>query len=188
MLRILTASLFAAVALIGASPSLACDGQHAAADGQSKATLAANTPAAHADPAAKGAPVKNETKTDAVTGDAKHEPPKVTVDELSKLLEKNKKDATTVAVFDVNGDDLRKSKGSIPGAVLLPSAARFELTSLPAKKDSTLVFYCANEQCGASHTAAQRAIDAGYKNSKVLPAGIEGWVAAGKPTTKPPVG
>ena len=184
MLRTLLTPALALLALSAATPSRACDG-HA------KGTLAANTATApKTDAAAKGAPTKDEVKSDAAPAgvEAAAELPKVTVDELAALLEKNKRDPTTVAVFDVNGESLRKSKGSIPGAVLLPSAARFELTKLPAKKDSTLVFYCANEQCGASHTAARRAIDAGYKQVKVLSAGIEGWVASGKPTMKQPVG
>jgi rhodanese-related sulfurtransferase len=34
----------------------------------------------------------------------------------------------------------------------------------------------------ASHEAARRAVDAGYKNISVMADGIMGWKAAGQPT------
>jgi rhodanese-related sulfurtransferase len=37
----------------------------------------------------------------------------------------------------------------------------------------------------ASHAAARRAVEAGYKDVAVMPDGIAGWNQAGKPTTKP---
>ena len=48
-----------------------------------------------------------------------------------------------------------------------------------------VVFYCANEQCGASHKAAARAVLAGWSDVAVMPAGIAGWKNAGKPTDQP---
>lgn len=100
----------------------------------------------------------------------------VTVDQLDTSLAKN--DCQAV---DANGVQTRKKLGVIPGAVLL-SDGDLKTAELPADKAKTLVFYCANTECGASHHAAEQAITAGYTHVKVLPAGIAGWVKAGKKT------
>jgi rhodanese-related sulfurtransferase len=68
--------------------------------------------------------------------------------------------------------------------VLLSDYELFSLSELPADKARPLVFYCANEHCGASHEAAKRARFAGHSDVKVLPAGIAGWAKAGKPVAK----
>jgi rhodanese-related sulfurtransferase len=88
-----------------------------------------------------------------------------------------------VVVYDANHPDTRTKYGIIPGAHLLPSADGFSVSQeLPANKDANLVFYCANTQCMASHEAARRAIDAGYKDVSVMSDGIMGWKKAGQPT------
>lgn len=102
------------------------------------------------------------------------------VDELDRQLA-----AGAAQAVDANGDLTRKRLGTIPGAVLLSDYEAFSLSELPADKARPLVFYCANEYCGASHEAAKRARFAGHTNVKVLPAGIAGWVKAGKATDKP---
>lgn len=99
----------------------------------------------------------------------------VTVGELDTMLAGNQCQAV-----DANGDATRKKMGVIPGAVLLSDSAQFNAAELPADKSKSLVFYCANTHCGASHEAAEHAKLAGYTNVKVLPAGIAGWVEAGK--------
>ncbi len=104
----------------------------------------------------------------------------VSVDELDGHLGKG--DCTPV---DANGDATRKKMGVIPGAVLLSDNDTFNPKELPADKARSLVFYCANTQCGASHEAAGKAITAGYTNVKVLPEGIAGWVKAGKKVSQP---
>ncbi len=104
----------------------------------------------------------------------------VSVDELDGHLGKG--DCTPV---DANGDATRKKMGVIPGAVLLSDNDTFNPKELPADKSRSLVFYCANTQCGASHEAAGKAITAGYTNVKVLPEGIAGWVKAGKKVSQP---
>ena len=81
---------------------------------------------------------------------------------------------------DANGDATRKKRGVIPGAVRLSDYETYSAAELPADKARPLVFYCANEQCGASHTAAEKARLAGHRDVRVLPAGILGWVDAGK--------
>jgi len=104
--------------------------------------------------------------------------PTMTVDELDAALANKACDPV-----DANGDRTRKKMGVIPGAHLLSDSETFTISELPANKDRPLVFYCANTHCDASHEAAAKAITAGYTNVKVMPAGIAGWVKAGKKTT-----
>jgi rhodanese-related sulfurtransferase len=108
----------------------------------------------------------------------------ITVDQLAAKLEAAKQKKATVAIFDANSPETRESKGIIPTAVLLPSSSEYDLALLPKDKGTDVVFYCAAEKCGASKTAAKRALQAGYTKVQVLPAGIAGWIKAGKPTEK----
>jgi rhodanese-related sulfurtransferase len=101
----------------------------------------------------------------------------VTVDQLDHSIAKNE-----CIPVDANGDMTRQRMGVIPGAVLLSDYDSFQLSELPADKAKPLVFYCADTECGASHQAAEKAITAGYTHVKVMPAGIAGWVQAGKRT------
>ena len=100
----------------------------------------------------------------------------VSVDQLDRMLANHECQAV-----DANGDATRKRMGVIPGAVLLRDMDAVD--QLPADKTRSLVFYCANTACGASHEAAEKAIIAGYTHVQVLPDGIAGWVKAGKRTT-----
>lgn len=104
-------------------------------------------------------------------------PKKVTVPELAKLTS-----AKQATVVDANNNEFRSKNGVIPGAILLTSSSEFALTELPAAKDTKVVFYCANEKCGASHGAAKKAMSAGYTDVSVLPDGLKGWKAAGQKT------
>lgn len=99
----------------------------------------------------------------------------VSVAELDRMLAEH-----ACQPVDANGDATRRRMGVIPGAVLLRDMDAID--QLPADKDRSLVFYCANTACGASHAAAERAITAGYTHVQVLPDGIAGWVKAGKQT------
>ncbi len=103
----------------------------------------------------------------------------ISVEELEARLARGE-----CRAVDANGDATRKRLGVIPGAVLLSDYETFLLRELPADRSKGLVFYCANEHCGASEEAAARAITAGYTDVKVLPAGIAGWAKAGKQTAK----
>ena len=108
---------------------------------------------------------------------------KLTVPELAALLEK--KDAK-LTVLDANGAATRSKEGVIPGAKLLTSAAKYDAAKeLPAAKSDKVVFYCANERCSASTVAAERAVEAGFTDVAILPAGIAGWKQAGKATSQP---
>lgn len=86
--------------------------------------------------------------------------------------------SASVAIIDVNDDETRTSKGMVPGAIKLSSYDKFTMSELPADKNATLVFYCYNTLCPASGLAADRAIDAGYKDVRVMKAGIIGWKEA----------
>ena len=111
----------------------------------------------------------------------------LTVDQLAKQLAATKAakaKSATLAIFDANTDKTRAEKGIIPTAVLLPSSSDYDLALLPKDKGGEVVFYCAAEKCSASHTAAKRAVEAGYTKVSVLPEGIAGWVKAGKATQK----
>ena len=100
----------------------------------------------------------------------------VSVDELDQMLARNECQAV-----DANPNTTRQQMGVIPGAVLLADVDSID--KLPADKTRSLVFYCANPECGASHHAAMKAILAGYSHVKTLPDGIAGWVKAGKKTS-----
>ncbi|MGE0403240.1 MAG: rhodanese-like domain-containing protein, partial [Kofleriaceae bacterium] len=101
--------------------------------------------------------------------------PEVTIDQVDTALAKSEWQAV-----DANGEGTRKKMGILPGAVLLTDSETFLPSELPSDKSKGLVFYCANTHCGASHEAASKARTAGYKNVKVMPEGIAGWVKAGK--------
>ena len=111
---------------------------------------------------------------------ASFEPRKATIAEVATWT----KDRSAVPV-DANGQSTRASQGVIPGAVLLTSSSQYSLSELPADRATRLVFYCANEKCTASRTAAVRALAHGYVDVSVLPVGISGWRQAGQPTAKP---
>jgi rhodanese-related sulfurtransferase len=81
----------------------------------------------------------------------------------------------SATIIDVNDEETRTTKGIVPGATKLSSYDKFAMTELPADKNATLVFYCYNTLCPASGLAADRAIDAGYKDVRVMKAGIIGW-------------
>lgn len=84
--------------------------------------------------------------------------------------------------IDANSPRVRTRIGFVPGAVLLSDYETYNLAELPPDKAKTLVFYCSNKYCTASHEAAYKAMNAGY-SVKVMEAGIAGWVAAGKQVT-----
>src|SRR5262245_15741701 len=59
------------------------------------------------------------------------------VDEVERLLA-----TSAIAVFDANGERTRHEMGVVPGARLLSSSARYDITTeLPPAKNTALVFY-----------------------------------------------
>lgn len=102
----------------------------------------------------------------------------VGVDELAALLARG-----AAIPVDANRATVRDREGVIPGARLLSDARVYDLRELPDDRAATLVFYCVNEQCTASHLAAERAVASGWQDVRVLPAGIAGWKGAGQATS-----
>jgi rhodanese-related sulfurtransferase len=172
-MKTIVASLFVVVAALAAPAVLACGGH------------AAQTTASSTD---KAAPAQKSATVEPAQADAKAAEgfKLVSVDDVQKGLDGAKaKTPAPYGVFDANGPETRSTKGIIPTAVLLPSASEYDVALLPKDKASPVVFYCANEKCTASHTAAKRAITAGHTNVAVLGAGIKGWIDAGKSVARP---
>jgi rhodanese-related sulfurtransferase len=96
----------------------------------------------------------------------------ISVQDVQKFVQEK---AANVAIIDANNSEARKDAGVVPGAILLSSYNQYAVTELPNDKNTTLVFYCYNSYCQASHAAAMRAIGAGYKDARVMKAGIVGW-------------
>jgi rhodanese-related sulfurtransferase len=159
MLKLLASSAVLTLVVASAQPARACDGP----EGAHKPTTADASKAPKAD-------VK-----------------KLSVEELAARMAAAEKKKAAVAIFDVNSQETRTAQGVIPTAVLLSSSKEYDLALLPKNKDAGVVFYCSNEQCGASTKAAKRALEAGHTDVSVLPAGIAGWVKAGKSVSKPSV-
>ena len=91
------------------------------------------------------------------------------------------------AIYDANMPEFRAQNGVVPGAKLLTNAMNYDpAKELPAAKDTKLVFYCANTHCRASHMAANKAVQAGYTDVAVMPAGLMGWKNAGQKTSSVP--
>ena len=87
---------------------------------------------------------------------------------------------------DANSEDTRKSNGTVPGAIILSSSSKYELSQLPEDKSKDLIFYCSNTKCTASDAAAERASANGYQSVQIMREGIKGWKDAGKATTAYP--
>lgn len=88
-----------------------------------------------------------------------------------------------VFLFDANPREFYEH-GHLPGAAWV----KFDGVTadvLPADRGATLVFYCANELCTASHTAAQQARALGYANTFLMPEGFIGWKKSGRALVRP---
>ncbi len=77
---------------------------------------------------------------------------------------------------------VKYSKAFIPGAVSIPKA-EFGLKKglLPADKNLPVIFYCGGYACKLSHQSARLALDLGYSDVAVFPAGEPAWREAGLP-------
>ena len=84
-----------------------------------------------------------------------------------------------IALFDANSRETY-DEHHVPGATWVHYDS-VTADVLPTDHAASLVFYCGNEECTASHTAAEAAAALGYTNVHVMGAGIQGWIAAGKP-------
>ena len=109
----------------------------------------------------------------------------ITVGQLATMMTKQTKaKKQMLQTIDVNSDTTRTSMGVIPGSVMLTSSAKYDTASLGKDKSKTQVFYCSNTKCGASKTAAKKAMKAGFEDVRVLPVGIKGWKEAGQKTAQ----
>ena len=104
--------------------------------------------------------------------------PDISHEELTKAIEEKK-----VALIDVNGSDSYKA-GHIPGAIDFESAKKDLASKLPKDKDTLVVAYCGNEQCGAYQAGAKAAKELGYTNVKHYSKGIAGWKKSGAEVAK----
>jgi rhodanese-related sulfurtransferase len=178
----LALTLAVVVTSFAAPAALACDGHQTAQAQTGSSVVASNTAAPSTTTTTTTAPA-TATSADAAPKAATFKV--VTVEQVQQNLAAKKADKKPFAVFDANSKGTRESMGVIPTAVLLPSASSYDLALLPTDKATPVVFYCANEKCTASHTAAKRAMAAGFGDVAVLSAGIKGWVEAGKAIEKP---
>lgn len=109
---------------------------------------------------------------------APKEPKPLTLAEVEAKLGQH-----NVWLFDANPREMYE-RGHLPKATWVPFDA-ITPDLLPPKKDATLIFYCANELCTASHDAAKTAIALGYANTFVMPEGYFGWKKSNRPLIKP---
>jgi rhodanese-related sulfurtransferase len=100
--------------------------------------------------------------------------PELTVQEVAELVEDR-----LAVLIDANPRP-RWASGHLPGAINV-DPGRFDLDDLPHDREAMLVFYCSEPTQGASRHAAKRALKLGYAHVFTMPAGIRGWMAAGKP-------
>lgn len=95
--------------------------------------------------------------------------------DLQQLVQNNQ-----VATIDVNSSQ-SWLKAHVPGAINL-DPVKYTESDLPTNKQSRLVFYCSNRMCRKAPYAARRARKMGYENTRVMSAGITGWLASRLPT------
>jgi len=86
-----------------------------------------------------------------------------------------------VSFIDVNEPEIY-AHYHIPGAIHVTDEHLEHF--LPKDKGATLVFYCYERRCTASHAAAREAVKLGYTHVLVMPAGILGWVNSGLPAER----
>ena len=104
----------------------------------------------------------------------------LSVSDVKQMIDRNE----AVYLYDAN-DRQSYLDGHVPGAIWVSYDA-VGTADLPAAKDAKLVFYCYNPMCGASHLAAKRARELGYRNVLRMPEGIVGWRDAKMPVVSGP--
>lgn len=62
-----------------------------------------------------------------------------------------------------------------------PALDRFDLSLLPADRNTPMILYCNAGECWKSYKSARAAVKAGYKNVYWLRGGIPEWKAKGFP-------
>ena len=102
--------------------------------------------------------------------------PEVTIAEVESIIE-----AKGSVLLDVNGSKYF-AKGHLPGAIDFRANEENLPAVLGEDKEKLIVVYCGSPSCEAYLAAAAAVQQLGYTNVKHLPAGISGWISAGKPT------
>ncbi len=69
----------------------------------------------------------------------------------------------------------------IPGSINVPTDDIDRVETLVPNEDEQIVVYCANADCDASPTAAQKLEEMGYTNVLDFEEGYAGWRQAGHP-------
>jgi rhodanese-related sulfurtransferase len=95
-------------------------------------------------------------------------------------LHQSMTDDAPITIVDVNAFG-SWARAHVPGARHADPVA-FTEADLPSDKDALLVFYCSNPMCRKAPNAARRAQKMGFRDVRVLSAGISGWLAAKLPT------
>lgn len=101
----------------------------------------------------------------------------ISPDDLHQLMQHER-----VTAIDVNS---RQSFAAahVPGAVHLDPLG-YSGSDLPPDREALLIFYCSNAFCRKAPHAARRAKQMGYRNVRVMSAGIRGWLEADLPTDR----
>ncbi|MDA7921349.1 rhodanese-like domain-containing protein [Verrucomicrobiales bacterium] len=102
--------------------------------------------------------------------------PAITIAEMESIIDSKK-----AIILDANGSKYF-AKGHIPGAVDFRAHEENLAKVLGEDKKQLVVVYCGSPSCEAYLNAAVAVQQLGYTNVKHLPAGISGWITAGKPT------
>ena len=116
----------------------------------------------------------SQTSTSTTTAETSESLATITVADVAAGLSNG-----TVRVYDANRQETF-NEHHVPGATWV-HYENLSAEVLPEDRSQKIVFYCANEQCTASHNAANAAKALGYTDVAVMSAGIEGWIAAGQP-------
>lgn len=90
-------------------------------------------------------------------------------------------DAKSAVIIDANSPASYKA-GHVPGALSWAAIKGDLAATLPTDKNTLIIAYCGNPQCGAYAQAAVAAKKLGYTNIKHMTAGIAGWKEADMPT------
>ncbi len=102
--------------------------------------------------------------------------PEVSIAEMESIIA-----AKGAILLDVNGSKYF-AKGHLPGAIDFRANEENLPAVLGEDKEKLIVVYCGSPSCEAYLAAAAAVQQLGYTNVKHLPAGISGWISAGKPT------
>ncbi len=128
--------------------------------------------------ACAGAPTRVSQQTTTPQNKAQIATVKIATLSAEALQEAIKSEAA-IHVFDVNSAK-RYRRGHIATAKHVNRRA-LTYVELPKDRQAKLVFYCGSARCKASHKAAMVALAMGYTQVSVMPDGIKGWEAAGRP-------